>query len=142
MLKGRICIYILSFMIGFVGPIIVFKVPEVIDSLSPSEEISSESLSYKEKMEFLSSPSIASLDSIKAHELVCMCSQYNYNDYIYYWIIKDQSRYEDIPVEIHYAICRVLYKELRDSTIYFSPNAEMQQFAEIVNDMLQNNKIN
>lgn len=125
-------------MIGFIAPIIAFKlVPAVQDSFSSYEEVSVESLSYKEKMEFLSSPSIASLDSIKAHELVCMCNTHRYNDYIYYWIMKDQNRYGEIPVERHQSICRDLYKELKDSTVYFSPNADMLLFAEQVKDMLQ-----
>jgi len=125
-------------MIGFVVPIIAFKlVPSVKSHLFSYEELSIESLPYKTKIEFLSSPSVALLDSIKANELTCICSQYNYNDYIYYWIMKDQNRYGEIPVEKHHSICRVLYRELKDSTKYFSPNADMLLLAERVKDILQ-----
>ena len=138
MLKGKIHIYIISFIVGFVAPIIAFKfVPAMKDSLSSHVKLSPESLSYKTKMEFLSSPSVALLDSIKAHELVCMCGTYNYNDYIYYWIMKDPNRYGAISTERHQSICRLLYKELKDSTIFFSPNADMLLFAEQVKDMLE-----
>ena len=130
-------IYVFSLVAGLLAPVVLFRViPAMKELLFPSELIEIDSLSYQAKMNFLAAPSVDLLDSIKANEFSCLCHRYQYNDYIYYWIMKDSNRYGSILPEEHHLISLSLYHELRDSMDDFSPNADMIQFAEHIKEYL------
>lgn len=122
--------YIICFVIGFIMPFVVpllKKEETIVLSLSPE----------KYERNFLRAPSVELLDSINAHTISCLCNDFDYDNLIYYWILKDSSLYRpdtNEPVSFHHTILTCF----TDSTQYYSPNEEMLEFSKVVNDILQN----
>lgn len=85
MRKNRVYIfYIVCFVIGFMIPIVIpllNKDDIIVLSLNPE----------KYEKEFLKTPSVALLDSINDNTLSCLCNELEYDNLIYYWILKDSS---------------------------------------------------
>jgi hypothetical protein len=71
--------------------------------------------------------------------LSCFCNDHEYDNLIYYWILKDSSFYRpdtNETVLFHHTILNFF----TDSTQYYSPNEEMLEFSIVVGDILQNRR--
>lgn len=133
MRNSRVYIFcIFCFAIGFIIPIVVpllRRDDTIVLSLSPKK--------YEKK--FLRTPSVALLDSINDNTLSCFCNDHEYDNLIYYWILKDSSFYRpdtNETVLFHHTILNFF----TDSTQYYSPNEEMLEFSIVVGDVLQNRR--
>ena len=121
--------YMLSFVIGFITPIVIPLLKRddtIVLSLNPE----------KYEKEFLRTPSVALLDSINDNRLSCLCNDLDYDNLIYYWILKDSSFYRrdtNESISFHHTILN----SFTDSTQYYSPNIDMIEFSKIVSDILQ-----
>ena len=124
--------YIICFVIGFLIPIIMSSVKKeevIVISLNPE----------KYEKEFLRNPSVTLLDSINANTLSCLSHDLEYDDLIYYWILKDSSSYisnKNESVSFHYTILNCF----TDSTQYYTPNEDMLEFSKNVSEILQNKR--
>lgn len=123
-------LYIICFVIGFIMPIVVplLKKDEAIILSSNPEKY--------EKM-FLRIPSVALLDSINAHTISCLCNDFDYDNLIYYWMLKDSSFFRsdtNEAVSLHHSILSCF----ADSTQYYSPNKDMLEFSKNITDILHN----
>jgi hypothetical protein len=122
-------LYILCFVIGFIVPIVISLLKSndtIVLSLNPE----------KYEKEFLKTPSVALLDSINANTLSCFCRDLEYDNLIYYWVLKDSTfirRDNNEPVSFRYTILSYL----TDSTKFYSPNGEMIEFTKVVDKILQ-----
>jgi len=130
--KRLVYFHIFCFVIGFLIPIIMSSVKKeevIVISLNPE----------KYEKEFLRNPSITLLDSINANTLSCLSHDLEYDDLIYYWILKDSSSYisnKNESVSFHYTILNCF----TDSTQYYTPNEDMLEFSKNVSEILQNKR--
>jgi hypothetical protein len=130
--KRLVYFHIFCFVIGFLVPIIMSSVKKeevIVISLNPE----------KYEKEFLRNPSITLLDSINANTLSCLSHDLEYDDLIYYWILKDSSSYisnKNESVSFHYTILNCF----TDSTQYYTPNEDMLEFSKNVSEILQNKR--
>ena len=124
--------YMLSFVIGFITPIVIPLLKRddtIVLSLNPE----------KYEKEFLRNPSITLLDSINANTLSCLSHDLEYDNLIYYWILKDSSSYlpdTNEPISFHHTILNYF----TDSTQYYTPNEDMLEFSKNVSEILQNKR--
>lgn len=122
-------LYISCFVIGFIIPIIaslIKKENAIAIPLNPE----------KYEKEFLRNPSVTMLDSIDANTLSCLSHDLEYDNLIYYWILKDSSYCipnTNKPVSFHHTILNYF----TDSTQYYSPNKDMLKFSKKVSEILQ-----
>lgn len=130
MKNNRIYIlYIFCFVIGFILPIVIPLLKSndtIVLSLNPE----------KYEKDFLKTPSVALLDSINVNTLSCLCRDYEYDNLIYYWVLKDSTFIRpdnNEPISFRYTILSYL----TDSTEFYSPNGEMIEFTKIVDKILQ-----
>lgn len=130
--KRFVYFYFFCFVIGFMIPIIVSSVKK--------EEVIAISLNpEKYENEFLRNPSVALLDSINANTLSCLSHDLEYDNLIYYWILKDSTFYlpnTNRPVSFHHTILNYF----TDSTQYYTPNEGMLEFSKNVSEILQNKR--
>ncbi len=130
--KRLVYFHIFCFVIGFLVPIIMSSVKKeevIVISLNPE----------KYEKEFLRNPSITLLDSINANTLSCLSHDLEYDELIYYWILKDSSSYisnKNESVSFHYTILNCF----TDSTQYYTPNEDMLEFSKNVSEILQNKR--
>ena len=130
--KRLVYFHIFCFVIGFLIPIIISSVKKeevIVISLNPE----------KYENEFLRNPSVALLDSINANTLSCLSHDLEYDDLIYYWILKDSSSSlldTNEPISFHHTILNYF----TDSTQYYTPNEDMLEFSKNVSEILQNKR--
>ena len=130
--KRLVYFHIFCFVIGFLIPIIMSSVKKeevIVISLNPE----------KYEKEFLRNPSVTLLDSINANTLSCLSHDLEYDDLIYYWILKDSSSYlldTNDPISFHHTILNYF----TDSTQYYTPNEDMLEFSKNVSEILQNKR--
>lgn len=132
MQKKRLYIlfYILCFITGFLLPIIAppsIKEDEIILSVDDA----------KYEAEFLKVPSVALIDSINMNKLSCLCDNYEYDNLIYYWLLKDSTFYRadnNEPTSFHHTILSFF----TDSTNYYFPDKNMLEYSRMIEDILQN----
>lgn len=120
---------VMCFVIGLLLPII-------IPLLRPNDKVTINTNTLKQKQLFLNSPSMALMDSIEFYSLLCFCEKKNYDMFIYYWLLKDSSYYDNstgIKIPMRYTIQHFL----TDSSDYFIPNQEILDFSNKINEMLQ-----
>ena len=130
--KRLVYFHIFCLVIGFLVPIIVSSIKKeevIVISLNPE----------KYEKEFLRNPSVTLLDSINANTLSCLSHDLEYDNLIYYWILKDSSYYllnTNKPILFHHTILNYF----TDSTQYYTPNEEMLEFSKNVCEILQNKR--
>lgn len=128
--KGNYLIYSSCFVLG-----VFFSL--IISALTENEIVISVEDVYTLKQNFWKSPSVDNFNKIEKNTLKCMCIDYDYTNFIYYWVLKDCSftnpiaRNEQIP--FHHSI----YKALTDSSEYFSPNDDVKLFGKQIMQILQ-----
>ena len=114
-------------------------IPIVIPLLNKDDIIVLSLNPEKYEKEFLKTPSVALLDSINDNTLSCLCNELEYDNLIYYWILKDSSFYRfgtNEPISFHHTILT----RFTDSTQYYSPNKDMLEFSQAVSNILQKQK--
>ncbi len=131
MQKKRIYIlYVLCFVAGFLVPIIAPLSMREDEIILPADDT-------KYETEFLRAPSVALIDSINMNKLSCLCDNYEYDNLIYYWLLKDSTFYRadnNEPTSFHHTILSYF----TDSTEYYSPDKNMLEYSRTVKDILQN----
>ena len=123
----------------FFCSVIGFMIPIIVSSVKKEEVIAISLNPEKYENEFLRNPSVALLDSINANTLSCLSHDLEYDNLIYYWILKDSTSYlpnTNRPVSFHHTILNYF----TDSTQYYTPNEGMLEFSKNVSEILQNKR--
>jgi hypothetical protein len=111
-------------------------IPIIVSSVKKEEVIVISLNPEKYEKEFLRNPSVTLLDSINSNTLSCLSHDLEYDDLIYYWILKDSSFYRpsaNEPISFHHTILNCF----TDSTQYYTPNEDMLRFSKNVSDILK-----
>ncbi len=128
--KRKYLIYSSCFVMGVIFSLFITTLTEN-EIVIPVEDV------YTLKQNFWKSPSVDNFNKIEKNTLKCMCINYDYTNFIYYWVLKDSfftspiAHNEQIP--FHHSI----YKALTDSSEYFSPNDDVKLFGKQIRQVLQ-----